>query len=352
MVDDNGEGPGTGAVPTLTIAGGVITAVTFAAGQQGAGYTFPAIFFNDPSGLGSGASADAIVNNSAIFQTNGAAFSPGDVGSVIRTGGGIATVTAFDSDTVVTVNITSPITQVIPNSGWVLQTDSGAYVLVSTTPIPQLTGSWSMDVPVSTISNLNYLAGLTVTGVADGAVITPRVVSAGGEINLDTPATQVIVGLGFQVQIQSPYAPEVSVQGQRKRIARITARVAASRGLKMGANEPDASTLSPPRLVAQWNNLALAPDLGRPNYGSTIPPLFTGDIRIPVSGGFEKRGQAAVQQDNPLPLNLLAFVPEFDEGDLPEGGKGAAKAPEQQQSRAGPLWPGPAGRTSPPWMSA
>jgi TonB-dependent receptor len=38
VVDDNGEGPGTGAVPTLTIVAGVITAVTFAVGNRGQNY--------------------------------------------------------------------------------------------------------------------------------------------------------------------------------------------------------------------------------------------------------------------------------------------------------------------------
>jgi hypothetical protein len=210
-----------------------------------------------------------------------------------------------------------------------------------------------MDTPVSTISGLGYLAGMQVVGVADGAPIPPTTVTPQGTIPLATPATQVIVGLGFQVQVQLPYLSEPSVQGQRKRLPRVTARVQASGPFKIGSNQPDASTLSPPPLVAQWSNMAdtnpadMVPPL-LPNYGSTILPLFTGDIRIPIKGGFDKKGQAALQQDLPLPLNLLALILEVDEGDMPEGGKDAGRQQQAPQGRAAS--PQPPGAIVPPWM--
>ena len=350
VVDDDGNGPGTGAVAVLTISDGVIAGVTFS--PEGENYTYPQIWFNDPSGQGRGASAVIVLDNSAIFTANANVFSEGSIGNVIRIGGGIATVTGYTSGEQITANITSPIVQTIPNSGWMQETDSGDWVLLSTVPLPQVAGNWTMDTPVTTISGLNYAAGTMVTGLADGAVISPRTVSTQGTILLDAPATQVIVGLGFQAQLQGPYASEPALQGQRKRIARMTARIEASRGLKFGANQIDASTLSPPQLIAQWKNLATAPDLGRPPYGSTIPPLYTGDIRIPVHGGFEKPGQPALQQDNPLPMQVLALIPEIDPGDLPEGPKGASRQPRENGGRQQSARPqGAPGVVVPPWAS-
>jgi hypothetical protein len=337
VIDQNGEGPGGGATPELTIVDGVVTAVAF--GAQGAGYIYPALVFNDPSGMGNGASGTCVLDNSATFSATAGVFSVGNVGNVIRTGGGVATITAYTDAEHVTANITQPIVQTIPNTG-------GA-------PIPQTAGNWTMDAPVTMVSGLGHLAGMSVTGLADGAVIPPTTVSTTGSISLGTAATQVIVGLGFEAQLQQPYMPEQTVQGQRKRIARVTARVEASGQFLIGANQPDASTLSPPRLVAAWNNMAVAnpgqmtPPL-LPPYGGTTLPLYTGDIRIPVKGGFAKPGQAAVQQSLPLPLNVLAFVPEYDLGDLVEGGKPAARSP-QEQRRSGQQ--GPAGPLMPPFAS-
>lgn len=356
VVDRNGEGPGAGAVPTVTIADGAITGVTFAGGNQGQNYVYPALFFTDPAGTGQGASAVPVLDNAATVTAEAAIFSAGNVGDVIRMGGGIMTITGYTDTEHVTVNITAPIIQVVPNSGWVQQADNGDWVLVSTVPLPQMAGNWTMDTPVTTISGLGYLAGMQVTGLADGVVIAPQVVTSQGDITLAEPATQVIAGLGFQVQLQSPYLSDPGVQGQRKRIARVTARVQASGPFKIGSNRPDASTLSPAPLVAQWNNMSdadpadMVPPL-LPNYGSATLPLYTGDIRIPIKGGFAKPGQAAVQQDLPLPLNVLALIPEIDEGDLPEGAKPAAR---QQSERGARRAPGGAYASNvlPPYLTA
>jgi len=45
-------------------------------------------------------------------------------------------------------------------------------------------------------------------------------------------------------------------------------------------------------------------------------PLYTGDTRQPVSGGFATPGQVALQQDYPLPMQVLAYIPEVAAGDV------------------------------------
>lgn len=315
VVDDNGNGVGTGAVPSLTIVGGVITAVSFAGGN-GTGYTFPKLVISDPANTGSGASANIVLNNAATFTASAPVFAGGDVGKVIRMGGGIATITTFVDTTHVVANITSPISAVIANSGGQV--------------IQQASGSWTMTRPTTTISGINHLAGMTVTGLADGNIITPRVVPASGRVTLDVAASSVVIGLGFQAQLQSMYLDEGSptIQGQRKKNAATTVRIENSRGLQIGANQPDGSTQSPPVLAPTWKNLTVVPDDG-PNfpaapYNSTAIPLRTGDIRVPIPGGYNTRGQVCIQQDYPLPMQILAMIDETFAGDTPQ-----IKAPER-----------------------
>ncbi len=321
MVQGSEGGPGVGAVPTLTIVGGIITGIVFNPGNKGSGYLNPQLVFTDPSNAGGGASASITLDNSANFSASAAVFSAPNVGSVIRMGGGIAVITAFIDTQHVTANILSPIAQKIPNSGGV--------------PRPQLSGSWTMTAPVAIITGLNHLIGMTVTGLADGNVIPPTVVSAQGTINLATPASSVKVGLGFRAQLQSLYldAGEPTVQGERKKVAAVTARIENSRGLKIGTNQPDGSTQSPPQIEMEWKNLSAVPDDG-PNfplkpYNALAIPLRTGDIRIPVGGGFASPGQVCLQQDNPLPMQVLSLVNEVLPGDTPQ----LKATPHQERGR-------------------
>jgi hypothetical protein len=313
VIDDNGQGPGTGAVPTLTIVGGVITAIVFSGGNQGSGYTYPAIQFNDPTGSGSGASASPIMNNTATFTASSGIFSNGDVGKVIRMGGGIAMINTYTNSTTVQAVISQPIVDVIPNSGGKVR--------------PQTSGNWTMTTPITTVTGLYHLIGATVTGLADGVVIPPQTVSASGTITLSTPASAITVGLGYKVQLQTLYldAGAPTVQGQRKKISEVTARIETSKGLLMGANQPDGSVQSPPQNAPRWTGLQAVTDKGRAPYGNLsgnfvapVAPLYTGDIRIPVTGGYATPGQVCLEQDNPLPMQVLATIPEVLGGDAPQ----------------------------------
>lgn len=304
ITDDDGKGPGVGAVAALTIVAGVITAVNFT--SQGAGYVRPRIDFVDPAGSagGRGASAIVVLNNTMVFSASANVFANTDVGSVIRMGGGVATITAFTDARHVTANITTPISQTYPDGLGVAQA------------MPQVAGNWTLSAPITTVSGLQALAGATVGGLADGVKITPRVVSAQGTVTLDSPASQVTLGLPFQAQLQSTYldAGEPTVQGQRKDIPQVTARVLASGQFKIGSNQPDGSTLSPPQVAPVWA-MQDAPITTRAPYNSLTVPLCTDDIRIPVNQGYSKHGQVCVQQDDPYPLNVLCFVPQVISGD-------------------------------------
>jgi hypothetical protein len=67
-----------------------------------------------------------------------------------------------------------------------------------------------------------------------------------------------------------------------------------------------------------------------PPFNSPAQQLFTGDIRVPIPSGYNTRGQIAVQQLNPLPLQVLDYVPEILAGD-----KASQEAPKREQPQNG-----------------
>lgn len=311
-IDDENEGPGTGAVPVLTIVAGVITAVNFA--PQGSGYLNPKISVVDPANTGTDFSARVTLNSTATFTASGAVFAPGDVGDVIRMGGGIATITAYINTQNVSALVTTPITDFISNSG-----------LAGETPRirPQPPGAWTQTTPITTVSGLGHLAGAMVTGLADGNVIEPQQVSPAGSITLSDPASSIVIGLGFQAQMQSVYleAGAPTSQGQRKKVAAASVLVEASRGGQMGSNQIDGSTLNPPKNAPLWldmDDIDEAENIPEAAYNSDVAPLYTGYFRIPVTSGFQTPGQVALQQSLPLPLNVLSLAVEYLAGDTPE----------------------------------
>lgn len=329
---------GTGAVVTPTIAGGVVTGIAIAGGTK---YSYPVLQFIDPAGTGSGASATITLDNSATFKASAGVFSGGMVGQVIRMGGGRATVTVYNSATQVTANITSPIVATIPNSGGI--------------PAIAASGNWSIAPNITTIGGLWHLEGATVTGIADGLPFAPQIVSAAGTITLATPASLITVGMAFTPQMQSLYLDTGSptIQAQRGKLAAVSVRLEASGvgSILVGANQPDGAVQSPPVVDMPWGilpaspltPLKLPPDQNLAPFGSAIIPLYTGDVRVPVGGGFAKPKQVALQQTQPLPMQVLALIPEFLPGDLPE----ETARPEAQQGDGGrkPAWgAAPAGR--------
>ena len=309
VVDDDGEGPGSGAVPTPTIgAGGVVTALVFSGGNQGSKYTYPQISAADPAGSqgGSGFSAKAVLDNAVTLNASANVFSNGNVGSFVRCGGGKIKLTAYVSPTQMTGDVIIPVTEVIPNTGGLPQSFAA--------------GDWTMTAPVTSVQ-VPQLAGATVTGLYDGNVIPPTVVPTNGTLELPGQASQVTIGLGFTAQMQTVYlnaSENPTDQGQRKKIAYLTARVEASKLIEAGSNQTDGSTLSPAQVEVPWNGMEGIPDKGIPAYNESVSPLWTADSRLPIIGGFATPGQVAMQQTNPLPLNVTALIPEYETGDLPE----------------------------------
>ncbi|MEO6779423.1 MAG: hypothetical protein ABI196_00625 [Bradyrhizobium sp.] len=260
-------------------------------------------------------------------------FNSGHVGWVIRMGGGIAVITSFQDARHVIGNFVTPITRTRPNALGNPAQNAGE-------------GEWTIAPQVVFISGLTHLVGLQVTGLADGIPIPSQIVNAAGTITLTQPASDIKIGLAFQAQVQSVYldgGAQPTIQGRRKDIVAVTVRVEASGGIKVGTNQPDGSAQVPPSLAPAWSRMVPITDQGATYFtpsGGLVTNLFTGDLRVNVPARWDKHGQVAVQQDNPLPLQITALIPEALEGDVPEqtykekpqGGSGG----QQQEQPRGP----------------
>ena len=265
--------------------------------------------------------AGAVLGNDVLFTASAPVFDgivTGAVGQVIRMGGGKAVVTAYNSPMQVTANVLVNITQVVPDIASNLPQ----------IPLPAPVGDWSIATPVTNITGLNHLEGMTVIGLADGAVISPTVVS-GGAITLTAPASAVTVGLPFQAQLQSLHLQKQGeeIQDERKKVIGVTVRVEKSRGVKIGANQPNASAqeygVNVPWGNYPWGKMALIPEQQNQLGPNQYLPLFTGDHYVIIDDDWNTPGQSAspgmiaAQQDFPLPMQVLAFIPKFTTGDTP-----------------------------------
>jgi hypothetical protein len=302
-------GLGSGGEVTFTQTDGAISGFTII--SQGEDYS-PAtqVIIKDPEGAG--ATFVVFVSQNVLFTASEPVFTPENVGDVIRIGGGQASVTTVLGPDQVQAAITVPIIQTVPNDPNLL-------------PVPAASGDWTITTPVTSVTNLYHLEGMQVTGLADGAVI-PLTTVVNGTIELPQAASAITVGLPFTAQLQAmpveiPQAG--SIQGDRKVIHGVNVRMQASRGFQIGANQPVASALDYQQEIP-WSNLVDLPDMPRSNVPSAALPLFTGDKFQPVNDDWQdwdgftaSPGWVAAQQSQPLPMNILAFIPKFSVGDNP-----------------------------------
>lgn len=295
-------GDGTGATFTVTVSGGVITAVTPVTG--GAAYTVGATNIVITDATGSGAVVQPIITNNVTFTASTSVFSSGNVGSILRVDGGIATIIS-QAGTSCVANITQPLTEYTPNDP-------------DFAPVPASAGDWSISVPTTVVSGLNHLDGQLVSILADGSVVTPQVV-VNNSVTLPIPASAIVVGLGYTCQLQTmylePQGQPTTTQGKRKLLQAVTVRVENTRGISVGTNQIDASTLPDSENVV-WTKMAEIKERNSSQPPGTAISLYTGDtVPQPVYSDWQKPGQVAIQTIYPLPATILAVLPQFTIGD-------------------------------------
>lgn len=311
IVDNNGVGTAAG-VTGFTLDAGVITGITI---DPGINYQAPQLILTDATGFGAVIALQ--VDNSVTFVADQPVFSSAtDVGKVLRAGGGIGTVSQVISATQVVAQVpaATAITMTIPNDP-------------DDMPLPVPSGQWTLTMPVSTVGGLAHLEGMALDGLVDGGAVQGLVVS-GGQVILPNAGSQVLLGLPFKPQLQGMHAdvPGAMIQGDRKRVIGATLRVVNSRGIKVGQDQPIAAT-QPNQAEKPWNvgpNFMTEVEDRRNEVGAgNAIPLFTGDVFVRIAGDFNtvdgqpSPGMLAMQQDYPLPMEILAVIPKLHIGDKP-----------------------------------
>lgn len=318
IIAEDPSGLGTGATFTATVMGGVITAISVV--TSGSNYQYGTkVVITDATGTG--AVLNPVITNVIPFSASSSVFTVDSVGQVIRignnnalattsggitiNGGGRATVTSYISGTSVLADITDPITATIPNDP-------------NNTPVPAIANQWSITPTTTTVSGLNHLEGMTVSIIADGGVQPQQVVN-NGTINLQNEASAIVVGVPYTCQLQTLYLDppsQMTVQGKRKNIYNIIARVDNSRGFSVGTNQPDQS-VQPNNALVPWTNMIEAKERNANIFAGEPIPLITDDIYVNIPANWAVHGQVAFQQQNPLPLSVLSVVTNYQIGDTP-----------------------------------
>lgn len=229
-----------------------------------------------PSATTTSFAVDNVVNGTILITADANVFTAGDVGKVIRLNGGRGTVTAFVDAKNVQVKVLIPLVSI-----W-----------------PAASGSWTYTTPITTVTNLDHLEGQTVSILADGGKQGARTV-VNGTVTLDIACADVIIGLPIQAQLQSLYLDAggtPTIQGKQIGVNACTIRVVNSRGLKVGNS---------------FDTVVPFKERGRTNLMGTPIDLITGDERMPLDPLYRQNPQVCVQQDDPLPAQILALIPEI-----------------------------------------
>ena len=160
--------------------------------------------------------------------------------------------------------------------------------------------------PATSFTGAEHLAGLTVTGLADGVIIPPFTMPTTGFFTLGVAASTVTVGLAYTCQLQTlPLdVGEPSIQGKVKKIYGVDIRVVDTQGLTIGSSF---STLVPIKDLIVGNvSSALT---GQPSQ--VVTDLTTGDAYTILDPTYTVPGQFCFQQSLPLPATIVGLFPRY-----------------------------------------
>ena len=165
---------------------------------------------------------------------------------------------------------------------------------------------------VSTIYGLQHLEGEDVYGLANGIPIGPLTV-ANGRVSLPFPATDVLLGLGYDSELETPRlengAADGTAQGKQKRINTVIMSLWRSFGGEVGVHNEQADQSGDDPVVYEPLEYP-----GRYDEFEDIA-LYTGMTSpVTMSQGYEERGSVYFRRlkDSPLPFNVIAVLPQLN----------------------------------------
>ena len=155
----------------------------------------------------------------------------------------------------------------------------------------------ALHIQASSISGLDHLEGEAVSILGDGSVYTKRNVSSGAISSIDPTVEKAQIGLTQQCTMKT-LRPEAggddgTAQSKTKRDFEVTLRFISTLGGQIG---PDTSNLD--EIIFRTGSDPM----------DSSPPLFTGDKKVSVRGGWDTDGQMLYINDEPLPVHITALI--------------------------------------------
>jgi len=178
---------------------------------------------------------------------------------------------------------------------------SGATAVINrdTSAFTAYTSGGTVKVVTKAVTGLDHLEGKTVSILADGAPHADCVVSSGA-VTLNLWSNKVHAGLPFTSTVMSvplESGDGGTEQGLRGKIYRILVRFYKTVGCQVGR---DAATLE--HILFRDAN----------DYLGQATALYSGDQVVNFPGTYDRDRQVMIVQDQPLPCNILGFIPEID----------------------------------------
>lgn len=163
------------------------------------------------------------------------------------------------------------------------------------------TGYWRT--PISKVGGLWHLEGEDLAVLADGNVEEGIVVD-GGSITLPAPASRIHAGLRYicdivTLDIEAPNG-RGTIQGKPATVGELVLRFEESRGVSYGPTKTKLTDI---------RDRDIEDLMGSPSA------LLTGDIRVTLETDWNSNGRIWVRQKHPLPVTLLASIPDVEVGD-------------------------------------
>ena len=161
---------------------------------------------------------------------------------------------------------------------------------------------------------LDHLEGETVGILSDGSVLDNQVVNNSGQLTSNiTSATTIIAGKRFTsklITLPISVGPGGRIRiGNKKRIHRVFVKIHKTPNFKFAVFATDTSNVFDESTLTELVTRTIANEYGEaPFLASETKEL------VPRSQGFTD-GQFIIQQEDPLPMNLLAYEVDFETND-------------------------------------
>lgn len=159
------------------------------------------------------------------------------------------------------------------------------------------------------IEELEHLEGQVVAILANGKYLGEQVVVE-GKIDLGDRYSKVNIGIPFESELETlkinlVLAEGSTIQGTRIKVNNVTFHLRNSKGGQIGPNESYLYEAFSVKAINQYSGKNLG------DYD-----LYTGKIRMPLSGEYEYGGHILIRQRLPIPLTIGSIIPEVDIGGI------------------------------------